>query len=227
MASLDFPANPVDQQQYTLNGIVYYYNASVGAWLTVLTSKLSDTSSNTQVMFNDAGVSNGSYGLTYNKIANTLISNNVYVTNTFALGTNDPSYGGNVGSVFTINGNNKTGLAIAANSSQLSFAINPQTNGSWFMYDRAGNGGTVWTVGLTQANGNVGIGKAVAASKLDVDGAINTSSTVTLAAVPNFRNIPVVASNYTISTTYNEMSIGPITVADGVTVNIAGEWVIV
>lgn len=155
MASLDFPANPVDQQQYTLNGIVYYYNASVGAWLTVLTSKLSDTSSNTQVMFNDAGVSNGSSGLVYDKIANTLTVKNIIST------------------------------------------------------------------------GNVGIGTTSPISKLDVDGAINTSSTVTLAAVPNFRNIPVVASNYTISTTYNEMSIGPITVADGVTVNIAGEWVIV
>jgi hypothetical protein len=155
MAALDFPANPVDQQQYTLNGIVYYYNASVGAWLTVLTSKLSDTSSNTQVMFNDAGVSNGSPGLVYNKVANTLTVRNIIST------------------------------------------------------------------------GNVGIGTTSPTSKLDVDGAINTSSTVTLAAVPNFRNIPVVASNYTISTTYNEMSIGPITVADGVTVNIAGEWVIV
>jgi hypothetical protein len=155
MAALDFPANPVDQQQYTLNGIVYYYNASVGAWLTVLTSKLSDTSSNTQVMFNDAGISNGSPGLVYNKVANTLTVRNIIST------------------------------------------------------------------------GNVGIGTTSPTSKLDVDGAINTSSTVTLAAVPNFRNIPVVASNYTISTTYNEMSIGPITVADGVTVNIAGEWVIV
>jgi hypothetical protein len=155
MAALDFPANPVDQQQYSINGIVYYYNASVGAWLTVLTSKLSDTSSNTQVMFNDAGVSNGSPGLVYNKVANTLTVRNIIST------------------------------------------------------------------------GNVGIGTTSPTSKLDVDGAINTSSTVTLAAVPNFRNIPVVASNYTISTTYNEMSIGPITVADGVTVNIAGEWVIV
>jgi hypothetical protein len=155
MAALDFPANPVDQQQYSLNGIIYYYNASVGAWLTVLTSKLSDTSSNTQVMFNDAGVSNGSPGLVYNKVANTLTVRNIIST------------------------------------------------------------------------GNVGIGTTSPTSKLDVDGAINTSSTVTLAAVPNFRNIPVVASNYTISTTYNEMSIGPITVADGVTVNIAGEWVIV
>jgi hypothetical protein len=157
MASLDFPSNPVDQQQYTLNGIVYYYNASVGAWLTVLTSKLSDTSSNTQVMFNDAGISNGSPGLVYNKVANTLTVRNIIST------------------------------------------------------------------------GNVGIGTTSPTSKLDVDGAINTSSTVTLAAVPNYRNTPNIASNYTISNTYNEMSIGPINIANNVTVTVDNNasWVII
>lgn len=77
MAALDFPANPIDGQQYSLNGIIYYYNASVGAWLTVLSSKVSDTSSNTQVLFNDAGYSNGSPGLVFNKSANTLYANSV------------------------------------------------------------------------------------------------------------------------------------------------------
>lgn len=138
MAALDFPTNPTDQQQYTLNGIVYYYNASVGAWLTVLTSKLSDTSSNTQVMFNDAGVSNGSPGLVFNKIANTLTANTIVTT-----------------------------------------------------------------------------------------GSISVNGTSTLTGTPFRKNLPSITSDYTISTTYNEMSIGPITVADGVTVNIAGEWVIV
>ncbi len=77
MAALDFPANPVDQQQYSINGIVYYYNAAIGAWLTVLSSRVTDTSSNTQILFNDAGVSNGSPGLTFNKWANTLYANSV------------------------------------------------------------------------------------------------------------------------------------------------------
>jgi hypothetical protein len=77
MPALDFPANPVDQQQYTLNGIVYYYNAAIGAWLTVLSSKVTDTSSNTQVLFNDAGYSNGSPGLVFNKSANGLYANAV------------------------------------------------------------------------------------------------------------------------------------------------------
>lgn len=77
MASLDFPTNPVDGQQYSLNGVIYYYNASMGAWLTVLSSKLNDTSANTQVIYNDAGISNGSYGLVFNKYANTLYANTV------------------------------------------------------------------------------------------------------------------------------------------------------
>jgi len=87
MASLDFPANPVDQQQYSINGIVYYYNAAIGAWLTVLSSKVSDTSSNTQVLFNDAGFSNGSPGLIFNKSANTLYAQNI-VANTITLSRN-------------------------------------------------------------------------------------------------------------------------------------------
>lgn len=81
MAALDFPTNPTDQQQYTLNGIVYYYNAAIGAWLTVLSSKVTDTSSNTQVLFNDAGISNGSPGLIFNKSANTLYTQTVAANN--------------------------------------------------------------------------------------------------------------------------------------------------
>lgn len=77
MASLDFPSNPVDGQQYSFNGVIYYYNAAMGAWLTVLSSKVTDTSANTQVLYNDAGYSNGSYGLIYNKTANTLVANTI------------------------------------------------------------------------------------------------------------------------------------------------------
>lgn len=77
MAALDFPSNPVDGQQYSFNGVIYYYNAAMGAWLTVLSSKVTDTSANTQVLYNDAGYSNGSYGLIYNKTANTLVANTI------------------------------------------------------------------------------------------------------------------------------------------------------
>ena len=79
MASLDFPSNPTNGQTYALNGVTYYYNSSMGAWLTQLTSMNLSTSSNTQVLFNDAGIANGSSGLTYNKAANTVFANTINV----------------------------------------------------------------------------------------------------------------------------------------------------
>ncbi len=91
MASLDFPANPVDQQQYSINGIVYYYNASIGAWLTVLSSKVTDTSSNTQILFNDAGFSNGASGLIFNKWANTAYINALIINGNLGVGNTRPN----------------------------------------------------------------------------------------------------------------------------------------
>jgi hypothetical protein len=60
-------------------------------------------------------------------------------------------------------------------------------------------------------------------------GAITSSDTVTLTTVPFFRNTPTIASNYTVTTTYNEMSIGPITINSGitVTVNSGATWTVV
>ena len=74
MASLDFPSNPTNGQTYALNGVTYYYNSSIGAWLTQLTSMNLSTSSNTQVLFNDAGLANGSSGLVFDKGTNALTS---------------------------------------------------------------------------------------------------------------------------------------------------------
>ena len=78
MASLDFPSNPTNGQTYTQNGVSYYYNAAIGGWLTQITStQLSSTAANNQVLFIDGGFSNGSYGLVYNKTANTVYTNTV------------------------------------------------------------------------------------------------------------------------------------------------------
>jgi len=38
MASLDFPSNPNNLDTYTLNGVTYYYNAAIGAWLSKVIS---------------------------------------------------------------------------------------------------------------------------------------------------------------------------------------------
>lgn len=80
MSSLDFPLNPVDSQEYSLNGVTYYYNAALGAWLTKLSSAPLPTAFNRQVLFNDAGLSNGSYGLVFDKSANTLFANTINVS---------------------------------------------------------------------------------------------------------------------------------------------------
>ena len=80
MSSLDFPLNPVDGQEYSLNGVTYYYNAALGAWLTKLSSAPLPTAFNRQVLFNDAGLSNGSYGLVFDKSANTLFANTINVS---------------------------------------------------------------------------------------------------------------------------------------------------
>ena len=55
------------------------------------------------------------------------------------------------------------------------------------------------------------------------------SDTVTLTTVPFFRNTTTIASNYTVTTSYNEMSIGPITINSGitVTVNSGATWTVV
>lgn len=97
MASLDFPSNPTNNQTYSLNGVTYYYNSAIGAWLTQLTGMNIDSSSNTQVLFNDAGVANGSTGLTYNKAANTLSANTVNVRNfTAAVLAANTMFAGNI-----------------------------------------------------------------------------------------------------------------------------------
>ena len=83
--------------------------------------------------------------------------------------------------------------------------------------------------GGAYVSGNIGIGTTNPTSKLDVRGTISATDTITLTTNPFFRNIPTIASNYTVTTTYNEMSIGPITINSGVTVtvNSGATWTIV
>lgn len=78
MPSLDFPSNPTDQQTYTLNGITYQYNASIGAWLTVVVGSQPVTlANNKQVLYSNNGLISGTNGLVYDNSANTLYANTV------------------------------------------------------------------------------------------------------------------------------------------------------
>ena len=60
-------------------------------------------------------------------------------------------------------------------------------------------------------------------------GNVTATGTHTLVQVPNYRNTPNISSNYTVTTAYNELSVGPINIQDGVTVEVAdgANWVIV
>jgi hypothetical protein len=72
-------------------------------------------------------------------------------------------------------------------------------------------------------NDRLGIGTTSPSSALDVNGTITASNT------PFFRTGPTISANYTIGPSYNEMSVGPITINSGVTVTVSsgGNWVII
>ena len=58
---------------------------------------------------------------------------------------------------------------------------------------------------------------------------ITTTDSITLTTQPFVRNVPTIAADYTVTTDYNEMSIGPITINSGitVTVNSGATWTVV
>lgn len=76
--------------------------------------------------------------------------------------------------------------------------------------------------------GNI-IGNFTASGTATISGDFATAGRITLTSQPFFRNVPNIVSDYTITSTYNEMSIGPITVQTGVTVvvNSGATWSIV
>jgi hypothetical protein len=80
MAKINFPASPTNGQPYSINGVYYYYDSIIGAWVTSLVARPLDASLNTQINFNDSGYSNGSNGMTFSKTANTVYFNNVAIT---------------------------------------------------------------------------------------------------------------------------------------------------
>ena len=101
--------------------------------------------------------------------------------------------------------------------------------------------GTGSSVVVIDSIGEVGIGTINPSVKLQVQGDANISGVltvsngfvsgapVTLTGQPFFRNQPFISTDYSIGTSFNEMSIGPITVNSGVTVTVesGAVWTIV
>ena len=60
-------------------------------------------------------------------------------------------------------------------------------------------------------------------------GNVSATGTHTLSQVPNYRNTPYIAADYTVTANYNELSVGPININNGVTVTIndGANWAIV
>lgn len=82
-------------------------------------------------------------------------------------------------------------------------------------------------------NTRLGVNRSNPATTLDVNGDITggqllASGQVTMTSLPYLRNIKTISANYTVQSTYNEASVGPITINSGVTITIAsgGTWVI-
>ena len=61
-----------------------------------------------------------------------------------------------------------------------------------------------------------------------VSGGVTASGPISVTSSPFYRNSSTISNNYTITTDYNEMSIGPITINNGitVTVNSGATWTV-
>ena len=79
------------------------------------------------------------------------------------------------------------------------------------------SGGDTNSISVTGGNTNLNVGS------------VATSSPITLSVSPFIRNVPTVASDYNITSQFNEMSVGPVTINTGVTVTIqsGATWIVI
>ena len=157
------------------------------------------------------------------RIADT-VTNGFYTTSSFNLGTTSIAVNRSSATQsltgINIDGSSGSCTGNAATSSQ-TFVSSAGISGSWSipLVSGTGNSTLYLSSGLTY-NASTNTLTATAGS---------FSDTVTLTTKPFFRNVPTIAADYTVTTTYNEMSIGPITINSGVTVtvNSGATWTIV
>lgn len=79
------------------------------------------------------------------------------------------------------------------------------------------SGGDTNTITVTGGNANLNVGS------------VSASKPISLTVDPFVRSVPTVSSDYNITSQFNEMSVGPVTINTGVTVTIqsGGVWTVV
>ena len=234
MAALDFPISPANNQVYTLNGVQYYYNGVIGAWLTnLITNPINANTTNTQILYNDAGYTNGTFGLVYNKYSNTFATGNIVTTGIIAsngmvgVGTTTPTTNLTIVADNTVDrGQFSIQPRSANNTSQISFYDynNVKSATIYQSYSDA-----TWTFGNYRpssmvfinnsvesmritSNGNVGIGNTAPNLKLEVGGNMSVDTLIEFNSV--------ITTNTTITNGRNALSAGPITLNNGITLTV-------
>lgn len=153
MAAINFPSSPVNGQLYDQNGVYYTYDSTIGAWVTSVITTPYDKSINTQIIFNDSSIANGSNGMVFNKTANTTYFNNVAVT----LNVSATYFHGN-------------GALLTGVVSDFSPAFN-KANAAL-----ANTTGVYFNGNLNFPSGNIAVGRTSADYAIDVVGTVNASA---------------------------------------------------
>ena len=232
MAALNFPSSPADGDKYQLNGIVYYWNATVGAWMTWVVQKpLDGNTSDTQLIFNDGGYSNGSYGMVFLKAANTVYFNNTAATVNASAGW----FNGNAAFETQRSGNSyiTTGTIITANitgnlgfSKVASVAIDVSNRTDAILLPM----GTT-AQRPTGANGMFRYNSTISRFEGYRDTAWGSLGGATGGGTDDafYENTTTVTTDYTITTGKNAMTAGPVTINSGVTVTVpsGSVWTVV
>jgi hypothetical protein len=111
--------------------------------------------------------------------------------------------------------------------------VSPPGNGSVIQVRHIGFAGANGTGGGGSGGVTAFYGRTGSVVLTSVDNVTVSSLTsvnqVTLTGSPFVRNVPTISTNYTVSPTYNEMSVGPITINTGITVTVqsGATWTIV
>lgn len=197
---MSFPTSPTNGQQAIVNGIVYNYNSTKGAWIKSTTTASTLTTGNIIITSNVASTSTGSGAIVVNG----------------GIGVN--------GSIF-LNNTGDISANIGAFQAYANTKIGTNTNGNLFV--SAATTSTSTTTGALVVAGGLGVAGNI------FSGNVSTAGHLTAAKITNsgqfFYNARTITANTTIAATENAMSVGPITIADGVEVviNDGGEWSIV